>query len=319
MTGYNHNHNHNHDNNYHSHDSQEGLFHHHHGGSGDSIKTAFLLNLSFTIIEIIGGILTNSMAILSDALHDFGDSLSLAIAWYLEKLSKKKPDKKFSYGYGRFSLLGALITSAILIVGAVIIFINAIPRIIEPQGVYPQGMLGLSILGILINGAAFLRLRKSHTFNEKMAAWHVLEDVLGWLVVLLVSVVLIFKDWFILDPLLSVGITLYVLFNVARNLKKIFKVLLQGVPQNVSIENIEELLSSIEGVRKVYHTHLWSLEGSKNMLSTHLEVAMEISREDIIRIKKEALRRMKEENIYHLTLQIDFPAEELDKVCLLTE
>lgn len=297
-----------HDVNHHHH-HEEGFNHHHHHDTGGSIKTAFFLNLSFTIIEIIGGILTNSMAILSDALHDFGDCISLGIAWYLEKFSKKGPDYKYSYGYARFSVLGALVTSLVLIIGAVIIFINVIPRILSPQGVYPQGMLLLSFLGIGINGIAFLKLRRSNTFNEKMAAWHVLEDVLGWMVVLVVSVILMFKDWFILDPILSLAITIYVLVNVARNLRKIFRVLLQGVPKDMSLMEITKELSEIENVKEAYHAHLWSLDGVHNLLSVHLLLSSDVSPCEMMRIKEEASLKMEGRNIDHLTIQIDFPEE----------
>ena len=283
--------------------------HEHHHMGGNNLRVAFFLNATFTVIELVGGILTNSIAIMSDALHDLGDSLSLGVAWYLEKVSKKAPDHKFSYGYGRFSLLGALLTSMVLIVGSVIILMNAIPRILEPQPVHPEGMLGFAILGIVVNGVAVLRLRKSHSFNEKMAAWHLLEDVLGWVAVLVVSIVLLFYDLPILDPILSLAITFYVLFNVVKNLKKIFRVLLQGVPTHLSVADLENELADIEGVVRAYHTHIWSLEGSRNLLSTHLVVDENVSREQVIHIKEEAIQRMEVYDIDHVTLQIDYPEE----------
>lgn len=283
--------------------------HEHHHMGGNNLRVAFFLNASFTIIELVGGILTNSMAIMSDALHDLGDSLSLGVAWYLEKVSKKAPDHKYSFGYGRFSLLGALLTSMVLIVGAVIILMNAIPRILAPQPVHPEGMLGFAVLGIIVNGVAVLRLRKSHSFNEKMAAWHLLEDVLGWVAVLVVSIVLLFYDLPILDPILSLAITFYVLFNVGKNLKKIFRVLLQGVPTHLSVADLENELADIEGVVRAYHTHIWSLEGSRNLLSTHLVVDENVSREQVIHIKEEAIQRMEVYDIDHVTLQIDYPEE----------
>jgi cobalt-zinc-cadmium efflux system protein len=289
--------------------------HHYHSSGGHNLRVAFFLNASFTIIELIGGILTNSMAILSDALHDLGDSLSLGVAWYLEKISKKGPDQRFSFGYGRFSLLGALLTSMVLIIGAVVILMNVIPRIMAPQPVHAEGMLGLAILGIVVNGLAALRLRKSHSFNEKMAAWHLLEDVLGWVAVFVVSIVLMFYNVPILDPLLSLGITFYVLYNVIKNLKKIFRVLLQEVPAHLSMEQLEKELESIPGVVRVYHTHLWSLEGTRNFLSTHLVIKGIMLKEEVIQVKKEALDRMGRYGIDHVTLQIDYPEEENEFHC----
>lgn len=284
--------------------------------SGKNIKVAFFLNLSFTIIEIFGGIWTNSMAILSDALHDLGDSISLGVAWYLEKYSKKGPDSSFSYGYGRFSLLGALISSIVLVVGAVIILSQVIPRLMDPQEVNPEGMLGFAVLGIIVNGIAAIRLRKGSTLNEKVASWHLLEDVLGWFAVLIVSIVLMIRELPILDPILSILITIFVLYNVVKNLREIMKVFLQGVPNHFSIKEIEEELSQLPYVEEAHHTHIWSLEGEKNLLSVHLIVKNEISKEEIIRLKAELARRMKEKSIHHVTVQVDFEEEKEEYNCL---
>lgn len=277
--------------------------------SGKNIKVAFFLNLAFAVIEIVGGLWTNSMAILSDALHDLGDSISLGVAWYLEKYSEKGPDLYFSYGYGRFSLLGALISSSVLVAGSVVILIQVIPRLFNPQEVYPQGMLGLAILGIIVNGIAAIRLRRGESLNEKIASWHLLEDVLGWVAVLIVSIILLIKNIPILDPILSIAITIYVLYNVVKNLRKVLRVFLQGVPNEFSLEEIEEEMSRITNVDRAHHTHIWSLEGQKNLLSTHLVVKNGITRQDIIELKLEVNRKMEDKGISHVTIQIDFPEE----------
>ncbi len=284
--------------------------------SGNNIKVAFFLNLSFTIIEIFGGILTNSMAILSDALHDLGDSISLGVAWYLEKYSEKGPDSSFSYGYGRFSLLGALISSFVLVIGAVLILSQVIPRLLNPQQVHPEGMLGLAVLGIIVNGIAAIRLRKGSTLNEKVASWHLLEDVLGWVAVLIVSIVLLFKDIPILDPILSLLITAFVLYNVVKNLREIMRVFLQGVPSQFSIKDIEKELSNLPDVEEASHTHIWSLEGQRNLLSIHLIVKDETSKERIMEIKAEVTARMEEKGIDHVTVQIDYKEEKDEYGCL---
>lgn len=280
---------------------------HHHDGQGN-IKVAFLLNIAFTLIEIIGGIWTNSMAILSDALHDLGDSLSLGVSWYLEKYSKKGPDGKYSFGYARFSLLGALINSIVLIIGSVLILARAIPRIIEPEVVNSTGMLVLAILGILMNGIAVLRLRKGTSLNERAVSWHLMEDVLGWVAVLIVSIVLMFVNVPIIDPILSVLITIYVLFNVVKNLKEILRVFLQGVPKDISITEIENEITERTGIN-AHHTHIWSLEGNKNMLSTHIAVADDIDRERIIEIKREIKELMLQKGIEHVTIETEFESE----------
>lgn len=194
---------------------------HSHTNSTSNIKSAFFLNLFFTIIEIIGGFLTNSIAILADAIHDFGDSLSLGLSWGLDKYSQKKRTPRFSYGYKRFSLLAALINSIVLIIGSIFILSRVIPRLIAPEPSNATGMILLAILGIIINGIAVLRLKRGSSLNEKVVSWHLFEDVLGWIAVLIVGTINIFVSIPILDPLLAIIFTLLILYNILKNLKQI--------------------------------------------------------------------------------------------------
>lgn len=269
---------------------------HNHENQGN-IKVAFFLNLSFTIAEIIGGLWTNSVAILSDAVHDLGDSLSLGLAWYFDAFSKKGPDEKYSFGYARFSLLAALINSLVLVGGSVLVLTRSVPRIFNPEPIDAKGMFVFAILGILINGLAVLKLKKGTSLNEKVVSWHLMEDVLGWVVILVASIVLMFVDIPILDPILSVLITIYVLFHVLKNLKEILNVFLQGVPKNFSISEIEQAIASIAGINSAHHTHIWSLEGEKNMLSTHILVNEEIGNGDLVRLKQEVRDLLSEKGL----------------------
>jgi len=196
-------------NHHHSHIANNG---HNHDHSSSRIGWVFLLNLCFTIIEFVGGMLTNSTAIMADAVHDLGDSLSIGIAWLLSKLGNKQTNQQFTYGYKRFSLFGALINGCVLIAGSIWILFEAIPRLAEPQMPQTEGMLALAILGVLVNGYAAYKLSGSETLNERVLNWHLIEDVLGWVAVLIVSIVLMFVEWPILDPLLSIGFTLFILF-----------------------------------------------------------------------------------------------------------
>ncbi len=283
--------------------------HNHNQNKQNNIRAAFFLNLSFTVIEIFGGLWTNSMAILSDALHDLGDSISLGIAWYLERYSEKKPDQYFSFGYARFSLLGALINSMILIGGSIFILSKAIPRIANPEPVNPEGMIVFAIIGIVVNGIAVLRLRKGHSLNEKVVSWHLLEDVLGWAVVLVASIVLLFVNIPIIDPILSVLITLFVLFNVLKNLKSIMNVFLQGVPMNLSVSDVEEYISKQDRVLSAHHTHVWSMDGEKTMLSTHIVLGDDLTREEITKIKNEVKQNLNDKGIDHITIEVDYEAD----------
>jgi cobalt-zinc-cadmium efflux system protein len=287
-----------------------GHHHDHTEKTQGNIKIAFLLNLGFTILEIIGGFWTNSMAIISDALHDLGDSVSLGFAWYLDRYAKKGPDEKFTFGYARFSLLSALVNSLILVGGSVLVLSRAVPRILNPEAVNPTGMLILSLFGIVFNGLAVLRLRKGTSLNEKVVSWHLMEDVLGWAVVLVVSIVLIFVDIPILDPILSIAITIYILFNVVKNLKEILNVFLQGVPKHLTIGDIEEEIRLAPNLLDVHHTHIWTLEGERNILSTHILVEDNLKQTSIVALKENIRERMRGKGIDHVTIEIEYESED---------
>ncbi|WP_026896148.1 cation diffusion facilitator family transporter [Clostridiisalibacter paucivorans] len=280
--------------------------HNHNHSTTSNIKIAFLLNFSFAIIEIIGGLFINSIAIISDALHDLGDSFSLGLSWFLDKYSKKDANLKYSYGYKRYSLLAALINSIILIVGSIFILSEAIPRLLNPEPTNPKGMIAFAILGIIINGLAVLRLKKGSSLNEKVVSWHLMEDLLGWIAVLIAGIVMSFTNIYILDPILSTIITLYILFNVIKNLNKTFSLFLQAVPEGYDLREIEKNILSIRNVLNTHHIHIWSLDSEKHVFTAHLVVNDSTSLEDIKKIKKKVKVYLQSlENIEHVTLEIE--------------
>ncbi len=278
--------------------------------STKNIKVAFFLNLSFTILELVGGILTNSLAILSDAVHDLGDTFALGAAWYLDKVSKKPRTQNFSYGLGRFSLLSALISSLVLLFGSLYILSEAVPRLLKPEHSNAPGMIGFAILGIIVNGFAVLRLKKGQSMNEKVVFWHLFEDVLGWFAVLITGIIIYIKDIHILDPILSILLVIYVLWNVLRNLKKTVMLFLQGVPEGISMEAIEEEIKSLEHVKAIHDTHIWTLDGQNNILTTHIVIDKNMSEKDIINIKCRAKELLHKLNINHATIEMEKENEE---------
>jgi cobalt-zinc-cadmium efflux system protein len=275
-----------------------------------NIRVAFFLNLAFTLIEVVGGFWTNSLAILSDAMHDLGDSLSLGLAWYMERLSHEGGSSRYSYGYRRFSLLAAFINAVVLIVGSLFILSAAIPRLLHPQHSNAGGMAVLALVGITANGLAVFRLQGGKTLNAQIIAWHLLEDVLGWIAVLIVSVSLMFLDIHILDPLLSVLITGYVLYNVLRNLRKTVALFLQAAPADVDVHAIEHELACIPGVLSTHHTHAWSLDGEHHVLTTHLVVPAEATKEDLLSVKRQVFRLMEQIDLEHTTVEIEYEDED---------
>ncbi|RBW56356.1 cation transporter [Tenacibaculum sp. E3R01] len=286
---------------------------HSHNNSSENLATAFFLNLTFTIIEFIGGFFTNSLAIMSDALHDLGDSLSLGLAWYFEKKSTKKPTKKYTYGFKRLSLLGAIINSIILIIGSIFIIKEAIPRIMNPEYSDAKGMMWLALLGILVNGAAVFKLKKGTTINEKVVYLHLIEDVLGWVAVLIASIIMQFWDFPILDPILSLLIALYVLFNVYKNMKESLAVILQGIPENLSIEDIKNYILKNPSVEDVHDFHLWTMDGEYTILTVHVVLKNNSNLKEIAVLKGTLKKELHDKyHLEHITIEFELKTEECE-------
>ena len=281
----------------------------HHHSSDDNLKTAFLLNLVFTIIEVIGGVYTNSIAILSDALHDGGDCLSLGASWYFQKKSKEEANPRFTYGYERFSVLGALITGTVLLVGMVVILFRAVPRLMNPEPVHTNGMIALAVLGVVVNGFAAWRASRGSSMNEAVVSWHLLEDVLGWIAVLLGAIAMQIWDIPIIDPLLSIGISIFILVNVARNLWRVAKVFLQHSPEEFEVEVFQKEIGQFEGVSSLHHLHCWSLDGESHVLTLHLLMEADVSREGILRVKQRVKELLSEYPFKHIAMEFELEGE----------
>lgn len=282
---------------------------HTHTSSSKRMGWAFFLNLSFTIIEFIGGWLTNSTAIMADAVHDLGDCLSIGSAWWLDRWGNKKADRQFTYGYRRLSLLGALINGLVLAIGSVWILTEALPRLFDPVMPHTEGMFALAVLGVSVNGYAAYRLSHGKTLNERVLNWHLLEDVLGWVAVLLVALVMQFVELPILDPLLSIGFTLFILINVLRNLWKTGHLFFQGTPDTEVLESITETLSAIEQVKSIHHLHLWSLDGEHHVLTAHVRVSPLNTLAEYARLKMTINKALETKDLAHTTIEIELDQE----------
>jgi len=298
----------------HAHSHEHNQYHDHEyiDGAGKNIATAFLLNFFFCIIEFVGGMLTNSIAILSDALHDLGDSLSLGLAWYFQKISRRKPDSKYTYGYKRFTILSALINSVVLLTGSAFVLYESIKRIFEPADTSAQGMFFLAILGVIVNGAAILRLRKGNSLNEKVVSLHMLEDVLGWIAVLIGSVIMIFVDVPVLDPILSIGISFYILYNVYHNMRSALRVILQAKPADIDEEEIRQGLMQLPKVKNLHDLHIWTMDSEYIVLSVHLVVEDNIKKDEQQTLRAAAHEFLKTHRIQHSTIEIETDMEDCE-------
>ena len=268
--------------------------------SEKNILIAFILNFSFSVFEFIGGILTGSVAIISDSIHDIGDAASIGISYFLEKKSKKQPDEYFTYGYSRYSVLGSIITTLILIFGSVMVIYNAINRIINPTEINYNGMILFAIFGVCVNSSAAFFTRDSHSLNQKAVNLHMLEDVLGWIVVLIGAVVMKFTDFALIDPIMSMGVAIFILINATGNLKEAINLFLEKTPDNISVDEIKEHISYIDGILDVHHIHIWSMDGHNNYATMHI-----VTNSDAHTIKDLIREELSEHGISHATLELE--------------
>ena len=268
------------------------------------ILWAFLLNLSFAVFEFFGGILTGSVAILSDALHDIGDAAGIGVSFFLEKKSKQRPDRRYTYGYARFSVLGGIITTLLLLFGSIAVIASAIGRLLAPVPIHYDGMILFAVVGVGVNLVAALCTREGGSLNQRAVNLHMLEDVLGWIVVLVGALVMRFTDLWILDPLLSIAVALFILFGALRNLKEALPLFLLKAPQGKGEEEIKQELLTAEGVKEVHHIHVWSLDGQQNFATLHAVIT-----EDAPRVKKAIRERMAAMGIGHVTVETEAEGE----------
>ncbi len=264
------------------------------------IFIAFLLNLFFSVFEFIGGIFTGSIAIISDAVHDFGDATSIGASFLLERKSKKQPDETYTYGYARYSVLGGVITTFILLLGSGIVIYNAIERLINPVLINYNGMLILAVVGLTINLLATYFTHGGHSINQKAVNLHMLEDVLGWVVILIGAIVMRFTNWYVLDPILSICVAVFILFNAIKNLKEILDIFLIKKPKEISLHELKERILSIDGVMDVHHFHVWTTDGEKVYATLHVVVT-----EYDARIKTAVKEEMQQHGAFHTTVEME--------------
>lgn len=277
--------------------------HHHHKKAGENLAFVFFMNLAFNIIVIAGGLATNSMAILADCIHDMSDTISIAFAWALERVSQKDSTDRYSYGYQRFSILGAVIISVFVIIMAFIILQEAIPRLFAPESVDAGGMLLVAVVGIIFKSISVYRLHDGETFNEKAILFHQLGDVFEWVAILVLSVILMFWDGApYLDPFVSIGIALWLIFNLGRNLIKAIQVLLQKTPDNFDVNDFKSQIFAIDGVKDIDDFHIWSLDGIDSVMT--LKVNVDFGK-DVEKIKKEIYDISGRYHVVDITIEFD--------------
>ncbi len=272
--------------------------------SESNILIAFLLNLFFSIYEFIGGTITGSIAIVSDAVHDIGDALSIGISYFLERKSKQQPDEHYTYGYIRYSVIGSLITTVILLVGSCFVIYQAIQRFITPSEINYNGMIILAIIGAIVNFLAAYVTRQGDSLNQKSVNLHMLEDVLGWVVVLIGAIIIHFTNFSLIDPILSIIVAGFIFYQAWQNLLSVINVFLEKTPDNISIPNLQKHLLEIPGVENIHHIHIWSMDGYHNCATLHA-----VCTGNEAKIKHAIKSALAEHHIHHVTVELEHPEE----------
>ncbi len=268
--------------------------------SEKNILVAFILNLFFSVFEFAGGVFSGSVAIMSDAVHDLGDAASIGLSYFLERKAKKQPDRRYTYGYARYSVLGGIITTVILIVGSVFVITSAVKRIFNPTEINYNGMIIFAVVGVVVNFLAAYFTHGGESVNQKAVNLHMLEDVLGWGVVLVGAVVMRFTDFALIDPIMSIAVAVFILVNAIKNLKTVLDIFLEKAPDNIDINEITHHIKEIDGVLDVHHIHLRSLDGHNTYATMHIKAVG-----DFAQIKHNIKHELLEHGIAHSTLEFE--------------
>ena len=267
-----------------------------------AVWLAFFLNLSFAIVEFIAGGIFGSSAVLADSVHDFGDAVAIGISAFLESISNRKEDSHYTLGYKRFSLLGAMVTAVILMTGSGMVILENRVKLFHPQPVNEEGLLWLGIIAISVNVLASLVIRKGQTKNESILSLHFLEDILGWVAVILMAIVLRFTDWYILDPLLSLAISFFILSKAIPRFWSTLRIFLDAVPEGVNIQKIKADLAELDHVASINQLNLWTMDGLEKNAIVH--VCLEHVKH--MEVCKESIRTLlKERGFQNVTIEVD--------------
>ena len=267
-----------------------------------AVWLSFFLNFSYAIVEFIAGGVFGSSAVLADSVHDLGDAIAIGISAFLESISNREEDSHYTLGYKRFSLLGAMVTAVILMTGSVLVILENITKLFHPQPVNDEGILWLGIIAVSINVLASLVVRKGKTKNESILSLHFLEDTLGWLAVILMAIVLRFTDWYILDPLLSLIISFFILSKAIPRFWSTLKIFLDAVPEGVDIQQVKSDLEQLEHVASINQLNLWTMDGLEKNAIVHV-CLKEIEQMEVC---KESIRDLlKDCGFQNVTIEVD--------------
>jgi cobalt-zinc-cadmium efflux system protein len=293
-----------------------GHHHHHHAGHhhGEStalrnIRFVLFLNLGFAAFELLGGWYFNSVAVIADAIHDLGDAATLGLALVLERFANRAATQKFSYGFRRLSLLSAVATAVVLVVGATLVAVHAVGRLAEPSAPVPEGMMLMAVIGLAVNGYAAWLLLRGRTMNEKVLSWHLLEDVAGWFVVFIAGAVIYAGGPVWIDPAISLLLCGVIIFGVFRTFTESLGLFLQAAPAGVPMDNIKSEIATLSGIDDVHDMHCWSLDGERHVMSLHLSMSEQTTLQQAQSTKSSVRQLLQKYGKFHTTIETEIGGE----------
>lgn len=291
----------------HSHSHGHSHGHHHHSSNKQALKLSFILIATYMIVEVVGGIITNSLALLSDAGHMLSDAAALGLSYFALKFGEKEATLSKTFGYKRFEILAAFINGLTLLVISIYIFVEAYRRIMAPPEVMSMGMLTVSVIGLLVNiAAAYILMKgdKEENLNVRSAFLHVLGDLLGSVGAIAAALMILFFEWNLADPIASVIVAVLIIISGIRVTKASFHILMEGAPENISVSKVKEALLGMPGVEDVHDLHVWAITSDFPALSCHVVIRPETEGKQLLTSIQKKLHD--EFHIEHTTIQIDF-------------
>lgn len=272
----------------------------------ENIKRVFWLNLGFGFFEIIGGIITRSSAIFSNAICDFGDALAILVSYLLENISKNKPDKEYTFGYKRYALLGIFFNSMILLICSSLVLYDAFLRILRPVEVNIIGMIIFSIFGIFINGYAMFKTSDKVNLNESKLNLYVIIDFCCWISFLVAAILIKITGWHIIDPLLSMLIAIIMAIKGIKNMFRIINIFTEKVPNDIEIETLENELKQINLVKEVNCLHVWSMDGKDKFLTVQIIMDQKVTKKSYETLLQDIKKKLKEYKINQSTVELEY-------------
>lgn len=272
----------------------------------EDLKFIIFLNIGFSLFEIVGGFLTGSIAISSYAIHDFFDALSIGLSSFLNKISLNEPDKKYTFGYKRFSLLGTIFTSGILFTCAVLTLFYVVLKFFNPISLNVIGMIIFALIGIIINGYAMIQMSKEVNKDEKKINWSIACDVMGWVFLLILALVIKISNVFLLDLIVSLFIALFIGGRSIRQIIKGVDVIMNATPTDLDLDEFKLEIGRIPFVLNILDIHIWSIDEQENYLLLKIKVSKNVTRKNYSHLKKQIEEKLGVYRIHQSNIEIEY-------------